>query len=46
MPRLNVNLPDREMKILQEYCSENNRSQTDVIREFIRTLEKKPRQSE
>ncbi|MBW4578682.1 MAG: ribbon-helix-helix protein, CopG family [Tildeniella nuda ZEHNDER 1965/U140] len=35
---LNVRLPVAEMEALRRYCEENQRSQSDVIREFIRSL--------
>ncbi|MBW4578677.1 MAG: ribbon-helix-helix protein, CopG family [Tildeniella nuda ZEHNDER 1965/U140] len=35
---LNVRLPLSEMAILRNYCKANQRSQSDVIREFIRSL--------
>ncbi|MBW4474729.1 MAG: ribbon-helix-helix protein, CopG family [Stenomitos rutilans HA7619-LM2] len=35
---LNVRLPISEMETLRRYCEETQRSQTDVIREFIRSL--------
>ncbi|HEY9631015.1 MAG TPA: ribbon-helix-helix protein, CopG family [Coleofasciculaceae cyanobacterium] len=36
---LNVRLPQAEMELLRRYCEERQRSQSDVIREFIRSLE-------
>lgn len=39
--RLDVRLPDSEIEILKAYCEQENRTKTDVIREFIRTLKKK-----
>jgi len=35
---LNVRVPLTEMEALRRYCEENQRSQSDVIREFIRSL--------
>lgn len=35
---LNVRLPTAEMAILKHYCEETQRTQSDVIREFIRSL--------
>jgi predicted DNA-binding protein len=35
---LNVRLPLAEMEILRRYCEQTQRSQSDVIREFIRSL--------
>ncbi len=39
--RLNVNLPASEMEILETYCKQTKRNKTDIIREHIRSLEKK-----
>jgi Ribbon-helix-helix protein, copG family len=39
--RLDVRLPDSELKILKAYCEQENRTQTDVVREFIRSLKRK-----
>jgi hypothetical protein len=41
MARLDIKLSDREKKILDTYCQEVGRSYTDVLREYIRTLEQK-----
>ncbi|HAZ43720.1 MAG TPA: CopG family transcriptional regulator [Cyanobacteria bacterium UBA11369] len=47
MQRLNVNLPDNEMKILENYCNSQNRTKTDVVREWVRSLKEKiPTQKE
>lgn len=35
---LNVRLPSAEMALLKHYCDETQRTQSDVIREFIRSL--------
>lgn len=35
---LNVKVPTLEMEILRQYCEETHRTQSDVIREFIRSL--------
>lgn len=35
---LNVRVPTVEMELLRRYCEQAQRSQTDVIREFIRSL--------
>ncbi|XGV97344.1 MAG: ribbon-helix-helix protein, CopG family [Leptolyngbya sp. BL-A-14] len=35
---LNVRLPNTEMAILKQYCEATQRTQSDVIREFIRSL--------
>ncbi|MBD0361534.1 MAG: ribbon-helix-helix protein, CopG family [Coleofasciculus sp. C3-bin4] len=41
LKRLNINLPASEMEILDVYCKQVRRNKTDLIREFIRSLEKK-----
>ncbi|GAB1540888.1 hypothetical protein NUACC21_35570 [Scytonema sp. NUACC21] len=43
MPKhiLNVRINDEERQILIEYCNAVERTQSDVIREFIRSLKKK-----
>ncbi|HEY9695829.1 MAG TPA: ribbon-helix-helix protein, CopG family [Trichocoleus sp.] len=38
---LNVRLPQAEMDLLRRYCAQTERSQSDVIREFIRSLQSK-----
>ncbi|MBD2120181.1 CopG family transcriptional regulator [Trichocoleus sp. FACHB-262] len=35
---LNVRVPTAEMQILRQYCEDTHRTQSDVIREFIRSL--------
>jgi hypothetical protein len=44
--RLNINLPPSEMEILKAYCQQVKRNKTDLIREYIRSLEKKIRKHE
>jgi hypothetical protein len=44
--RLNVNIPASEMEILESYCRQVKRNKTDLIREYIRSLEKKIRKHE
>ena len=39
---LSIRLPELEMKILEQYCHHVQRTKTDVIREFIRSLSQKP----
>jgi hypothetical protein len=39
--RLDIRLPEQELKILKAYCEQENRTQTEVIREFIRSLKEK-----
>jgi predicted DNA-binding protein len=38
---LNIRLPTAEKQILNDYCKRVNRGKTDVLREFIRSLEGK-----
>jgi len=35
---ITVDLPDQEQELLESYCTQTRRTQTDVIREFIRSL--------
>lgn len=37
---LTIRLPIKELEILKRYCEGRSRTQTDVLREFIRSLEK------
>lgn len=39
--QLNLRVPDIELEILERYCERYQRSKTDVIREFIRSLQDK-----
>ncbi|MCW5312515.1 ribbon-helix-helix protein, CopG family [Nostoc sp. KVJ3] len=39
--RIDIRLPEKELEILKTYCQEQDRTQTEVIREFIRSLRKK-----
>ncbi|MBW4488943.1 MAG: ribbon-helix-helix protein, CopG family [Trichocoleus desertorum ATA4-8-CV12] len=41
MKTLNIRLPEQELELLKTYCDQEDRSQTDVIREFIRGLKRK-----
>jgi predicted DNA-binding protein len=41
MKAITFRLPDQELEILQAYCQQEGRNQTDVLREYIRTLKKK-----
>jgi predicted DNA-binding protein len=38
--RLNVRLPKDEMQILEKYAKKTKRTKTDLVREWIRSLEK------
>ncbi len=44
--RLNINLPSSEMEILDIYSKQVKRNKTDLIGEYIRSLEKKIRKRE
>ncbi|MGL5804904.1 MAG: ribbon-helix-helix protein, CopG family [Xenococcaceae cyanobacterium] len=39
--RIDIRLPEQELEILKAYCEQEDRTQTEVIREFIRSLKKK-----
>ncbi|NDJ24518.1 ribbon-helix-helix protein, CopG family [Nostoc sp. B(2019)] len=39
--RIDIRLPEQELEILKTYCEQENRTQTEVVREFIRSLKKK-----
>ncbi|NWF58221.1 MAG: ribbon-helix-helix protein, CopG family [Fischerella sp.] len=39
--RIDIRLPEQELEILKAYCEQEDRTQTEVIREFIRNLKKK-----
>jgi hypothetical protein len=41
MDTLTIRIPEKEADILVSYCVRHNRTRTDVIREFIRSLEGK-----
>ncbi|BAY46720.1 hypothetical protein SAMD00079811_43330 [Scytonema sp. HK-05] len=38
---LTIRLPESELEILKTYCHQESRTQTEVIREYIRSLKKK-----
>jgi hypothetical protein len=38
MAQVSLNLPDREDEHLKRFCEISSRSQTDVVRELIRSL--------
>jgi Ribbon-helix-helix protein, copG family len=40
---INVRVPDNEADLLAAYAAETGRTQTDIIRAFIRSLEVRPR---
>ncbi len=39
--QLNIKMPEHELLILQAFCEKTMRSKTNIIREFIRSLESK-----
>jgi len=39
--QLNIRVPDHELKILSRYAKQTQRTKTDIIREFIRSLKKR-----
>jgi hypothetical protein len=41
LKQLNVKIPEQELKILETYASLTERTKTDIIREFIRSLQHK-----
>ncbi len=43
---LNVRINDEERQILNDYCNVAERTQSDVIRELIRSLKKKIKKSQ
>jgi predicted DNA-binding protein len=38
---LAIRLPEQELEILKTYCEQENRTQSEVLREYIRRLKKK-----
>jgi hypothetical protein len=43
---LNVRISEDERKILNDYCEAVERTQSDIIREFIRSLQRKMKKSQ
>lgn len=43
---LNVRISAEERQTLDEYCLSVDRTQSDVVREFIRTLKRKTKKSQ
>ena len=39
---LNVRMPDNEILILTRYAAATGRTKTEIVREFVRSLESKP----
>lgn len=40
---ITVRLTDTELQVLKDYCAQEGRTQSDVLREFVRSLKKRPR---
>ncbi|MEW5856200.1 MAG: ribbon-helix-helix protein, CopG family [Cyanobacteriota bacterium] len=38
---LTIKLPESELELLKAFCEQETRTQTEVLREYIRTLRKK-----
>jgi predicted DNA-binding protein len=41
LKQLNVKIPEQELKILEAFAGKTERTKTDIIREFIRSLQAK-----
>jgi predicted DNA-binding protein len=41
LKQLNVKIPEQELKILEAFADKTERTKTDIIREFIRSLHTK-----
>jgi hypothetical protein len=41
--QLNLRISDQELKTLEQYCEQEQRAKSEVVRELIRTLKKKLR---
>jgi predicted DNA-binding protein len=41
LKQLNVKIPEQELKILEAFAGKTERTKTDIIREFIRSLQTK-----
>lgn len=39
LKQLNVKIPEQELKILEAFADQTERTKTDIIREFIRSLQ-------
>lgn len=35
---LTIRIPDEELEILKQYCEQTDRTQTEIIRSYIRSL--------
>jgi predicted DNA-binding protein len=38
---LAIRIPEQELEVLKAYCEQEGRTQSDVLREYIRGLKKK-----
>jgi predicted DNA-binding protein len=41
MKHLAIRLPEQELETLKAYCEQEGRTQSEVLREYIRSLKKK-----
>ena len=41
LKQLNVKIPEQELRILEAFAEKTERTKTDIIREFIRSLQTK-----
>jgi hypothetical protein len=41
LKQLNVKIPEQELRILEAFAEKTERTKTDIIREFIRSLQSK-----
>jgi hypothetical protein len=41
LKQLNVKIPEQELRILEAFTDKTERTKTDIIREFIRSLQAK-----
>lgn len=41
LKQLNVKIPEQELRILEAFADKTERTKTDIIREFIRSLQSK-----
>jgi hypothetical protein len=41
LKQLNIKIPEQELKVLEAYAALTERTKTDIMREFIRSLQGK-----
>ena len=41
LKQLNVKIPEQELRILEAFAEKTERTKTDIIREFVRSLQNK-----